>query len=59
MKIIATYILYDLENSEFYKLHECIGINNFNRSYYAEYTDGSIGEVGYKEGKELIEGSAH
>ena len=37
MRIIATYIIKDtreFENDSYYKMHECIGINNFTKEYF-------------------------
>lgn len=57
MKIVATYIMYDSEVHGHYKLHECIGVNSFLKSYYAEYENGKIGDVRSEEARELIENS--
>lgn len=57
MKIIETYIIKDMkgyENVLYYKLHECIGINNFSREYYRE-DNGELSKLKPEFAKELIE----
>lgn len=56
MKIVATYIIYDNNSGNFYKLHECIGLNHFNREYFEE-RGLAIYEVDSKVARELIENS--
>lgn len=53
MRILSTYIVY--WNEDYHKLHECVGMNSFEKTYYIEDFSGIIIEIGKDHALKLLD----